>query len=71
MSKPMSDLDCFAFDVLGDFVPVDTIHVDEERGCVVVRKCPRHLMGMMHEDWRRATFGSKYERIRLVLSPAA
>ena len=71
MNKPMSDLDCFAFDVLGDFVPVDTIHADEGRGCVIVNKCPRHLMGMMHEDWRRATFGSKYERIRLVLSPAA
>lgn len=71
MSKPMSDLDCFAFDVLGDFVPVDTIHADEERGVVVVKKCPRHLMSMMHADWKCSTFGSKYEKIRLVLSPAA
>lgn len=71
MNKPMSDLDFFAFDVLGDFVPVDTIYVDEERSVVVVKKCPRHLMGMMHENWKRSTFGSKYEKIRLVLSPAA
>lgn len=71
MSKPMSDLDFFAFDVLGDFVPVETIHVDKGRGVVVVKKCPRHLMGLMHESWKRSTFGSRYEKIRLVLSPAA
>lgn len=71
MNSPMSDLEMFAFDVLGDFVPVKSIKVDEERNCVIVKDCPRHLMGMMHEDWRRSTFGSRYERVRLVLSPAA
>lgn len=71
MNKPMSDLDFFASDILGDFVPVSTIVTDEMRGAVIVKDCPRCLMRVMREDWKRATFGSKYERIRLVLVPAA
>lgn len=71
MRNPNTELECFAFDVLGDFVPVSTIVSDEARGAVIVKDCPRPLMRIMREDWRRATFGSKYERIRLVLVPAA
>lgn len=71
MSRQMTKLECFAFDVLGDFVPVSTIVTDEMRGAVIVKDCPRCLMRVMREDWKRATFGSKYERIRLVLVPAA
>jgi len=71
MSRQMTKLECFAFDVLGDFVPVSTIVVDEAREAVIVKDCPRYLMKIMREDWKRATFGNRYERIRLVLVPAA
>lgn len=71
MRNPITELECFASDILGDFVPVSSIVTDEARGVVIVKDCPRCLMRVIREDWRRATFGSKYERIRLVLVPAA
>lgn len=71
MRNPNTELECFAFDVLGDFVPVSSIVTDEERGAVTIKDCPPSLISIIREDWKRATYRSKYERIRLILIPAA
>lgn len=71
MNKPSNGLEMLAFDVLCDLIPPANVSVDETNRRVTVRKCPRTLMGMLHEEWRHATVGSEFADVKLTIEPGA
>ena len=64
-----SELEFFAFDVLGDFVDPKDISIDEKEKVVLVKRCPLDLVSTLTQEWERETRCTEWFDVGLVFLP--